>query len=299
MTVEERVLSFPLKAAPLLKVNDPLLEQKRITLYIKREDLIHPYIFGNKWYKLKYNLIEAWRQKKRTLLTFGGAYSNHIYATAAAGSIFGFRTIGIIRGEEHLPLNPVLKFAGNKKMMINYVSRSDYRMKAEPEFVDKLHKVYGDFYLLPEGGTNYFAIKGCSEIPSTININYDYISTAVGTGGTIAGLTAGIKPRIKVLGFPVLKGAQFLEKEIKRLSAPFDIIESQNYQMFYDYHFGGFGKSNNDLMIFLEEFCKTYNFRPDRIYFGKMLYGLFDLVRKDYFPEDRTIIALNSAPAEN
>lgn len=299
MTVEERVLSFPLKAAPLLKVNDPLLEQKRITLYIKREDLIHPYIFGNKWYKLKYNLIEAWRQKKRTLLTFGGAYSNHIYATAAAGSIFGFRTIGIIRGEEHLPLNPVLKFAGNKKMMINYVSRSDYRMKAEPEFVDKLHKVYGDFYLLPEGGTNYFAIKGCSEIPSTININYDYISTAVGTGGTIAGLTAGIKPRIKVLGFPVLKGAQFLEKEIKRLSAPFDIIESQNYQMFYDYHFGGFAKSNNDLMIFLEEFCKTYNFRPDRIYFGKMLYGLFDLVRKDYFPEDRTIIALNSAPAEN
>ncbi len=298
MTVEERVLSFPLKTAPLVKINDPLLEKKKITLYIKREDLINPYIFGNKWYKLKYNLIEARKQKKRTLLSFGGAYSNHIYAVAAAGSIFGFRTIGIIRGEEHLPLNPVLKFARQKKMMINYVSRSDYRLKTEPEFIDKLHTVYGDFYLLPEGGTNYFAVKGCSEITSTININYDYISTAVGTGGTIAGLIAGVKPGIKVLGFPVLKGAQFLENHIKRLLAPFDIIESPDYEMFFDYHFGGFAKLNNDLLTFLKEFYKKYNFGPDRIYFGKMLYGIFDLAKNDYFPGDSTIIALNSAPVE-
>lgn len=296
MTLEEKVLSFPLKAAPLLKVNDPLLEEKKVTLFIKREDLIHPYIFGNKWYKLKYNLIEAGRQKKRTLLTFGGAYSNHIYAAAAAGSIFGFRTIGIIRGEEHLPFNPVLKFAKQRKMMINYVSRSDYRLKAEQEFIDKLHRVYGDFYLLPEGGTNFFAVKGCSEIPSTINIEYDYISTAVGTGGTIAGLIAGVKPGIKVLGFPVLKGAQFLEEDLKRLLSPFEITNNRNYEMFFDYHFGGFAKSTEDFITFLEDFCKKYNFKPDRIYFGKMLYGIFDLVRKDYFPEGKTIIALNSAP---
>lgn len=299
MTLEEKVLSFPLKAAPLLKVNDPVLDEKKVTLYIKREDLIHPYIFGNKWYKLKYNLIEAGRQKKRTLLTFGGAYSNHIYAVAAAGSIFGFRTIGIIRGEEHLPLNPVLKFAKQRRMMINYVSRSDYRLKADPEFINKLHRVYGDFYLLPEGGSNCFAVKGCSEIPSTINIKYDYISTAVGTGGTIAGLIAGVKPGIKVLGFPVLKGAQFLEEDIKRLLAPFDITDNRNYEMFFDYHFGGFAKSTEDFITFLEDFSRKYGFKPDRIYFGKMLYGIFDLVRKDYFPEGKTIIALNSAPVAN
>ena len=171
MTVEEKVLSFPLKSAPLLEIKDPLLEEKKINLYVKREDLIHQYIFGNKWYKLKYNLIEAARQRQRTLLTFGGAYSNHIYAVAAAGSIFGFKTIGIIRGEEHLPLNPVLKFAKNRKMLINYVSRSDYRLRSEESFINKLHEVYGDFYLLPEGGSNALAVKGCSELPATINIS--------------------------------------------------------------------------------------------------------------------------------
>src|SRR5512146_2862012 len=150
MTIEEKVTAFPLKPAPLLKINDPLLDEKKITLFLKREDLIHPYIFGNKWYKLKYNLIKAGRQSKKTLLSFGGAYSNHIFAVAAAGSIFGFRTIGIIRGEEHFPLNPILTFAKNRGMLINYISRSDYRRRAENEFIDKLHNVYGDFYLLPE-----------------------------------------------------------------------------------------------------------------------------------------------------
>jgi 1-aminocyclopropane-1-carboxylate deaminase len=296
MTVEEKVLSFPLKAAPLIKVIDPLLEKKRITLYIKREDLIHPYIFGNKWYKLKYNLIEAGRQKTRTLLTFGGAYSNHIFAVAAAGSIFGFRTIGIIRGEEHLALNPVLKFARQRKMLINYVNRSDYRRKTDQEFIDKLYRVYGEFYLLPEGGSNLFALKGCTEIPSTINIQYDYICTAVGTGGTIAGLIAGVDKGIKVLGFPVLKGAQFLEQDTKRLLSQFNYSANGNYEMFFDYHFGGFAKTNNDLISFIKEFHKKNNIKPDRIYFGKMLYGIFDLIGKNYFAENKTIIALNSAP---
>ncbi len=298
MTVEEKVLSFPLKQAPLVKISDPLLEKSKLSLYIKREDLIHPYIFGNKWYKLKYNLIEAEKQNKKTLLTFGGAYSNHIFAVAAAGSIFGFKTIGIIRGEEHLPFNPVLNFAKKRNMLINYVSRTDYRNRTDEDFISKLHKVYGNFYLLPEGGTNEFAVKGCAEIPSTINIDYEYICTACGTGGTIAGLIAGVSPGTKVLGFPVLKGASFLKKKTEELLSEFNSSQSWNYEMFLDYHFGGYARSDSTLLTFLEDFYMKNNFMADSIYFGKMLFGIYDLIGKGYFNMNKTIIAINSAPVE-
>ncbi len=295
MTVEEKVLTFALKPAPLIKVIDPLLDKKRISLYIKREDLIHPFIFGNKWYKLKYNLIEAGKLNKKTLLTFGGAYSNHIYATAAAGKIFGFKTIGIIRGEEHLPLNPVLEFAKSNGMLINYVKRSVYRKKNEQEFIDLLYKTYGDFYLLPEGGTNQLAVKGCSEIHNSINLHYDYICTACGTGGTIAGLISGAKKEFKVLGFSVLKGGDFLNDVVKDLITATG-NNSVNWEIFSDYHFGGYAKSTAQLKSFLSDFETTNNFKPDSIYFGKMLFGIYDLIIKGYFNENKTIIALNSAP---
>ncbi len=296
MTIAEKVLSFPVKKAPLYKVNDPFLDEKKVVLYIKREDLIHPYIFGNKWYKLKYNLVEAERQKKKTLLTFGGAYSNHIYATAAAGRIFNFKTIGIIRGEEHLPLNPILSFAGENGMMLNYISRADYRHKAEKDFIEKLHRVYGDFYLLPEGGSNYFAVKGCSEIPASIEVKYDYLAAAMGTGGTVAGLIAGASEDVKVLGFPVLKGARFLEADTLRLLEGFSVCQPFKFEMFFDYHFGGYAKSNKKLLSFIQEFESRTGFKPDWIYFAKMLYGIYDLIGKGYFPENKTIVALNSAP---
>lgn len=295
MTVEERVSGFPLIPAPLLKVKDPLLEKKNITLYIKREDLIHPYIFGNKWYKLKYNLIEAEKLDKRTLLTFGGAFSNHIYATAAAGRIFGFKTIGIIRGEEHLPLNPILKSAKNNGMIINYINRRDYRNKTKNDFIDKLHKVYGDFYLIPEGGTNNLAVKGCAEIPQTIKIKYDYICAACGTGGTIAGIILGVNSGIKVLGFSVLKGGQFLKIDIEKLLSGNKHMNFNNYEMFFDYHFGGYAKMNTELNSFIDDFEMKNNFRPDRIYLAKILYGIYDLVKKDYFNEDKVLIAINSS----
>lgn len=296
MNVAEKILSFPIRKAPLLKVNDPLLERNKITLYIRREDLIHPYIFGNKWHKLKYNLIEAERQKKKTLLTFGGAYSNHIYAAAAAGRLFDFKTIGIIRGEEHLPLNPILSFARENGMVLNYVSRSDYRLKADKDFIEKLHRVYGDFYLLPEGGSNYFAVKGCSEIPASTEVEYDYIAAAMGTGGTLAGLIAGASDNVRVLGFPVLKGARFLEEDTLRLLSGFSPEKPINFEMFFDYHFGGYARSNEKLLSFIAEKKSSIGFFADRIYFGKMLYGIYDLIEKGYFPEYKTIVALNSAP---
>ncbi len=296
MNIAEKIRSFPVKPAPLVKINDPFLEDKKVTLIIKREDLIHPYIFGNKWYKLKYNLIEAENQSQKTLLTFGGAYSNHIYAAAAAGRLFGFKTIGIIRGEEHLPLNPILSFARENGMMLNYIGRADYRRKTEKDFIEKLHIVYGDFYMLPEGGSNHFAVKGCSEIPASIGIKYDYIASAVGTGGTLAGLISGVTERVKVLGFPVLKGAGFLETDIQNLlngSMPGGL---RNYDLFFDYHFGGYAKSNDKLLSFIDAIRGKVGFLADWIYFGKMLYGIYDLVGKRYFPENKTIILLNSAP---
>lgn len=296
MTVAEKVHSLPLKPAPLLKVNDPFLNEKKITLFIKREDLIHPCIFGNKWYKLKYNLVEAERQNQKTLLTFGGAYSNHIFASAAAGRLFGFKTIGIIRGEEHLPLNPILSFARKNGMMLNYVSRSDYRLKTKRDFIEKLHMIYGNFYLLPEGGSNYFAVKGCSEIPASIDIEYDYIAAAMGTGGTLAGITAGVPEVVKVLGFPVLKGAFFLEKDMLDLLTEFSPDMRRNYELFFDYHFGGYAKTDSRLLSFLARIEKLIDFVPDPIYSGKMLYGIYDLIKKGYFPENKTIIALNSSP---
>ena len=295
MIVAEKVHSFPVKRAPLFKINDPFLEERKITLFIKREDLIHPYIFGNKWHKLKYNLVEAEKQSQKTLLTFGGAFSNHIYAASAAGKLFGFKTIGIIRGEEHLPLNPVISFARQNGMIINYISRRDYRRKTENDLIEKLHRVYGSFYLLPEGGSNQYAVKGCSEIPASIDVKYDYIAAAIGTGGTAAGLIAGVPNGVKVLGFPVLKGAGFLEENMLKLLQGFADGKPDNYEIFFDYHFGGYAKSSDKLFSFITEIEKKIKFLPDRIYFGKMLYGIYDLIGKGHFPENKTIIALNSA----
>jgi 1-aminocyclopropane-1-carboxylate deaminase/D-cysteine desulfhydrase-like pyridoxal-dependent ACC family enzyme len=181
-----------------------------VNVFLKREDLLHPIISGNKWRKLKYNLIEAKEKGLKTLLTFGGAYSNHIHATAYAGKLFEFKTIGIIRGEEHLPWNPTIEFAKSQGMEIHYIDRKKYRHKHKKEFLQDLRNNFEEFYLLPEGGTNLLAVKGCSEIIEDIDIEYDYIVTACGTGGTIAGLICGLKGRNKILGIPVLKGADFL-----------------------------------------------------------------------------------------
>src|SRR5690606_27643951 len=141
------IKNFKLEDAPLQKIDDPLILSSGINLYIKREDLIHPALSGNKWYKLKYNLIDAAEKNFNSLLSFGGAFSNHIYALASAGKIFGFKTTGIIRGEEHLPLNPTLKFAVNNGMELHYISRSEYRKKNDSEFLKKINEKFGDVYV--------------------------------------------------------------------------------------------------------------------------------------------------------
>ena len=293
---------------PLKKITDPHISDTGVNLFVLRLDEIHPHISGNKFFKLKYNLEEAKRQKKDTLLTFGGAYSNHIAATAAAGKEFGFKTIGIIRGDElqtsprpsddpllipiaigkervEQTLNRTLSFAKEHGMKLHFVSREEYKKKDSAEFTDSLIHTFGDFYLLPEGGTNEFAIKGCSEILPLIDIPFDFVCCPVGTGGTIAGIISSLKKDQRAIGFSVLKGMDF-SAITSKVSKTFEVMEG--------YHFGGYAKYTPELLKFIDDFEKQNNIPLEQVYTGKMMFGIYDLIKKNYFPENSTVIAIHT-----
>jgi 1-aminocyclopropane-1-carboxylate deaminase len=261
-----------------------------ISLTIKREDLIHPFVSGNKFRKLKYNLLQAKAENKSTILTFGGAFSNHIAAVAYAGKEQGFKTIGIIRGDElinKIEENPTLKFAYENGMEFVFVSREEYRNKSEVSFIEKLKEKFGDFYLVPEGGTNELAVKGCEEILTDEDTVFNYICCAVGTGGTIAGLINSALPNQKILGFPALKG-DFLKDEICIFA------KKNNWELISDYHFGGYGKINLELIDFINSFLETNKVSLDPIYTGKMVFGVIDLISKNYFPANSKILLIHT-----
>jgi len=261
-----------------------------ISLHIKREDLIHPIVSGNKFRKLKYNLIQAKAENKETLLTFGGAFSNHIAAVAFAGKEQGFKTIGIIRGNElreKILENPTLQFAQDCGMQFEFVSREEYRHKTEASFLEKLKHEFGDFYLVPEGGTNELAIKGCEEILTKEDAQFDFVCCAVGTGGTISGIINSILAHQKVLGFPALKG-DFLNNEIRNFA------RNENWELITDYHFGGYGKVNPELIAFINQFYVDNKVPLDPIYTAKMVFGVMDLIQKNYFPENSKILLIHT-----
>jgi len=271
-------------------IDMPLLREKGITLYVKREDTIHPFISGNKYRKLKYNLLETKKQGKDTLLTFGGAFSNHIAATAYAGHEQGLKTIGVIRGEElasQWQNNPTLKMAHEHGMQFHFVSRSDYRLKNESSFLQNLASRFGDFYRLPEGGTNELAVKGCAEILTQDDADFDFICSAVGTGGTLAGLINASRPHQTVLGFPALKG-DFLIEEIRTFA------QNQRWQLVTDYHFGGYAKVDQQLIAFINRFKSETGIALDPIYTGKMLFGIFEDVKKGVFSPGSQILAIHT-----
>lgn len=279
----------------LQQINDPLLDQKGVTLFIKREDLIHPFVSGNKWRKLKYNLIEAKDKGVNTLLTFGGAYSNHIYATAAAANESGLKSIGVIRGEElaSKPLNKTLRFAQEQGMNLKFVSREKYRQKASSSFLDELEKEFGGFYLLPEGGTNELAIKGCEEIVDNEIKAFDVICTCVGTGGTISGIITAAHPAQKVIGFSALKGG-FLKDEVENLLYDYHQRTYDNWAIEEGYHFGGYAKSNQELISFIDDFEANHQIPLEPVYTGKMMFGLFDLIKKNVFKKGIIIVAIHT-----
>jgi 1-aminocyclopropane-1-carboxylate deaminase len=273
----------------------PILEEKKVTLFIKREDLIHPYVSGNKFRKLKYNLQEAKKLKKKSLLTFGGAFSNHILATAVAGKLAGFKTFGVIRGDElgknlvkTLEENATLRKAHENGMKLQFVTREQYRQKASFGFIEKMKNKWGDFYLIPEGGTNGLAVAGCEEILTKEDSEFNYICSAVGTGGTISGLIKSLQKHQKVIGFPALKG-NFLSEEIKKYT-----IRKDNWSLQTAYHFGGYAKHTVELIDFINSFKETTGILLDPVYTGKMLFGILDLIKNDGFEEGSHILAIHT-----
>ena len=262
-----------------------------IELFIKREDELHPIISGNKFRKLKYNIQEAKRLNQDVLLTFGGAFSNHILAVAGAGAEFGFKTIGVIRGEElesKIYENPTLAKAQELGMQFHFVCRTAYRDKESSSFISFLCEKYGNFYLVPEGGTNDLAIKGCEEILTSEDKSYfTHIACAVGTGGTISGLINSSSEKQQIIGFSSLKGA-FLSDVIR------NFVSKTNWSISDAYHFGGYGKVNDELIQFLNLFYTQTSIPLDPVYTGKMVFGVLDLIEKGYFPPNAKILMIHT-----
>ncbi len=265
-----------------------------VLLFIKRIDLVHPVISGNKWYKMKYNIAEMKKEGIKTLVTLGGAYSNHIHAVAEAGSIFGFSTIGLIRGEEHLPLNATLDYAVSRGMELHYVDRTSFRKRDTEEFAEWIRGKFGEVYVLPVGGSNALAVKGCAEIVEQIDMDFDYLCCSCGSGGTLAGLIEGLSGKQYVIGFSALRGAGFLEDDINKLIHDYSGKQYSNWSLQTEYHFGGFGKVDNELVDFMNSFEEMNNIKIEPLYTGKMLYGLNDLISKNYFPAGSKIIAVHT-----
>lgn len=287
---KELLLSNPI---PTQEIRIPLLEEKGIRLAIRRLDQVHDLVSGNKFFKLKYNLEEAKKQGIDTLLTFGGAFSNHIHATAAAARIEGFRSIGVIRGEETIPLNPTLSFARSEGMYMEYVSREDYRKKTEDFFIHGLKEKFGEFYLIPEGGTNALAIQGTKEILTADDQGFTHVACSIGTGGTFAGLADRIESKQHLLGFSSLKG-EFIHQELRELLDLYQISPKEKYRIIDNYHFGGYGKYKPELIDFIQRFYSETLIPLDPIYTGKMMFGIMDLINKDFFEKGSNILVIHS-----
>jgi 1-aminocyclopropane-1-carboxylate deaminase len=301
---------FDLPHSPIQQLDDALFESNKLKLFVKRDDLIHPQIHGNKWRKLKYNLAAFKTSGKSQILTFGGAFSNHIHATAAAGQLFNIKTIGIIRGERVDPLSPTLIFAEKCGMTLHFVSREAYRNK--DILIKELNALYGDFYFLPEGGTNDEAVRGSMEIVEEVHsqLGYkpDYFCVACGTGGTLSGLTLACEPNQKIVGLCVVNYNMFGEitkilqtsviPNIELTKEPFYLIKNNNlptnYHLSTEYHFGGYAKWSPNLITFINNFKIKYGISLDPVYNGKMFYGVFDLIEKGYFKEGSTIVLVHT-----
>ena len=257
---------------------------------LKPDYLIHPTVSGNKYRKLKYNLQKVQSENYKGILTFGGAFSNHIAATAAAGQALNIPTVGVIRGEElalKIELNSTLKYAKSCGMHLEYVSRSDYKQKNDAAYLKLLLENFKNFYVIPEGGTNALAIKGCQEILSQEDLSFDIICCAVGTGGTIAGLINSSLPTQKIIGFPALKGG-FLNEDICKFAT------QSNWKLWEAYHFGGYAKVDSKLITFMNDFKTTYKIPLDPVYTAKMMYGIFDAIQTGKIPKNAKVLAIHT-----
>lgn len=279
--------------SPVQEIKEDLFEEKGVRVFVKREDLNHPVISGNKWRKLKYNLHEAQKLGNKKLLTFGGAYSNHIHAVAGAGKAYGFETIGIIRGEETLPLNDTLAYTQSCGMKLHYLDRDKYREKDKHKVKESLQNEFGPCYIIPEGGTNNLAIKGCAEIIDDLSDSYHQYCLPVGTGGTISGVIEGLKGSGNIIGFSSLKGS-FLTSEVDKLLSEYSTNCYANWQINNDYHFGGYAKVKPALLQFMSGFEQRHDMLLDPVYTGKAMYGLYELIQNGNFDVGERILFIHT-----
>jgi 1-aminocyclopropane-1-carboxylate deaminase len=283
-------------STPVVEIYSDLLRASGIRLLIKREDLNHSTVSGNKWWKLKYNLEEAKNKNAELILTFGGAFSNHIFATAAAAHELGFKSVGVIRGEQTMPLNKTLSFAKSQGMELLYVSRELYRKKQEPDFLQRLQERFGNFYLIPEGGTNDLAVKGCREFASEhlSKVEFDYVCLPVGTGGTLAGIVLGLVPDKNVIGISVLKEGNFLAENVKTLLKPYAQQPIASWKIVTDYDHGGYAKTTPFLMDFITRMNLEHDLPLDHVYTGKLLFAVFEEIKKGNFKNGSTILVVHT-----
>jgi 1-aminocyclopropane-1-carboxylate deaminase len=286
---------FNLPPSPIQELFDEALTPTHIRLFVKRDDLLHPLVSGNKFRKLKYNLLKIKELGFQKVVTFGGAFSNHIHATAAAGRYFEIETIGIIRGERAESLNTTLHFAETCGMKLHFVKRADFRDKNL--IIKHMSREFDNAYFLPEGGSNALALRGCMEIVEEIHSHMtfppDYFCTACGTGGTLAGIIAGANLSQHIIGFSALKG-DFLKDEVQKLLDLESNVCCKNWQINSDYCFGGYAKWQPALIEYINDFKRKHGIALDPIYTGKMFFGIFDLVKKGFFPKNSTIIAVHT-----
>lgn len=278
------------KPSILTKIDDVLLEKYQVELWIKRDDLLHPIISGNKWRKLKYSLDHALSMGADTLISMGGAYSNHLHALAYVGKVLGLKTIGLIRGEPAAMLTPSLLDMQQWGMELRFVSRSEYRLLRQYKQWDGLPALTAGQYWLPEGGAQTLALKGVTELVAEIDIPYDMLCVPCGTGATLAGLVTAVADNVSVLGFAALKNAGFLTADVNALlPQPY-----ANWQINLDYHFGGFAKTNAELLAFIADFELKNQIPLEPVYTGKMLYGLYELIKKQAVKPNQRIIAVHT-----
>ncbi len=273
-----------------------------VELWLKREDLIHPYVSGNKWRKLKYFLQDFKTSGKERILTFGGAFSNHLAATAALGKLAGISTKALVRGEE-VETNATLNFCRSQGMEIEAISRKRYVAKDDPEFLRLLKEELPNVYVIPEGGKGPLGLKGCTEILDGVSENFDYTAVCAGTGTTAAGILLH-KNCKKLLCFSALKGGGFLKEAIKRQLLDYQFqfsTEVDEEKLLADcfilqenYHFGGYGKVQPELIDFMNAFYAKFEIKLDPVYTGKMLFGIFDKVKKGDFAEGTKVLIIHT-----
>jgi 1-aminocyclopropane-1-carboxylate deaminase/D-cysteine desulfhydrase-like pyridoxal-dependent ACC family enzyme len=286
--------------APVQKLSHPLFTQHQVEVSIKREDLLHAQVSGNKWRKLKYNLAFAGENGFKQLLTFGGAYSNHLYATAAAGKLYGFETIGVVRGEPTFPLNPTLDFAVANGMQLHYINREEYRNKNSNDLMFRLHEQYGAAFFIPEGGSNAWGVNGCMDILRDVKEPFDLITVACGTGATLAGILLSLNKKQRAIGFSAFKGGDFLYDEVKLhaqnvLQDAFPNHElDKAFEIDTEFHFGGYGKINAELISFMQEFHSHFNIKLDPVYTAKMAFGVFEKIKRGDFKPGTRILMIHT-----